>query len=87
MLAGRAAIQGDLGKLQKWADGNLRTLSKHKLEVLHLGCSSLWQWHKLGAGWLESISIEKDLRVLVDNELNTSQKCALTATKPALARE
>lgn len=84
MLAGRVAIQRDLGKLQKWAGGNLRTLSKGKRKVLHLGCSNPPQRHRLGTGWPERSCVGKDL---VDNELDMSQKCALAATKTVLAGE
>lgn len=34
MLEGRAALQGDLGSLEKWADRNLMKLSKGKVEHL-----------------------------------------------------
>ena len=37
MLEGSAAIQGDLGRLKKWADRNVTKFSKSKCKVLPMG--------------------------------------------------
>ncbi|KAK4831531.1 hypothetical protein QYF61_018133 [Mycteria americana] len=51
---GRAAIQGDLGRLGEWANRNLTKLSEVKCQVLHHGGKSLchttsWGWMGWGA--------------------------------------
>jgi len=66
-LAGCAAIQRDLDRLESWAERNLMRFNKGKCRV--------------GADLLESSSVERDLGVLVDDRLTMSQKCALTAKK------
>ncbi|KAK4817452.1 LOW QUALITY PROTEIN: hypothetical protein QYF61_015607 [Mycteria americana] len=62
---GGAAVQRDLSRLEKWADGNLMKFSKWKCKVLHLGRNN--PRHQKG--------------VLVDTKLIVSQQCALAAKK------
>ena len=79
---GRAAIQRDLNRLEKWADRNLMKLNKEKHKVLHLGRNNPMHQCVLWATQLENSFAEKDLGVLVDTRLNMSQQCALAAKEP-----
>ncbi|PKU35790.1 hypothetical protein llap_13907 [Limosa lapponica baueri] len=55
--------------------------NKEKCQVLHLGRNSPMQQYMLGALQLESSLAEKDLGVLVDDELNMGQQRALVANR------
>ena len=76
---GHAANQRDLDRLWKWADRNLLKFNKGKCKVLHLGRNNPRDQYMLGATQMESGLTEKDLGILVDTKLNTSQLCALAA--------
>ena len=52
MPEGRAAIQRDLGRLEKWTNKNLMKFNKGKWKVPHLGRNSPMQQYRLGPkGW------------------------------------
>ena len=78
---GCAAIQGDLDRLQSWAERNLMKFKMGKFRVLHLGRNNPMLQYRLRADLLESGSAERDLGVLVDDRLTMSQQCALAAKK------
>uniref|UniRef100_A0A8B9ZP01 Reverse transcriptase domain-containing protein n=1 Tax=Anas zonorhyncha TaxID=75864 RepID=A0A8B9ZP01_9AVES len=78
---GCAAIQGDLDQLERWVGRNQMRFNKSKCRVLHLGRNNPKYQYRLGDDLLERSSEEKDLGILVDDRLTTSQHCALVAKR------
>jgi len=79
-LEGRDAIQGHLGRLERWACANLMKFNKAKCKVLHGGPGNLKQKYRLDGEWIESPE-EKDLGVLVNEKLNVTRQCMFIAQK------
>ncbi|KAK4816623.1 hypothetical protein QYF61_019322 [Mycteria americana] len=80
-LMGQEALQRGLDRLEHWAIINDMKFNKSKCWTLHLGLSNARHKYKLGEEWLESSPAARDVGVLADSRLNTSQQCALAAKR------
>jgi len=72
-------IQRDLDRLQRWAHANFMKFSKAKCKALPMGRGNAKHKPRLGGEWIEGSPEEKDLGLLVDEKLNMTWWCVLTA--------
>jgi len=75
LLKDRETLQRDLDRLDLWAEANCMRFNMAKCQVLPLHRNKPMQPYRLAEEWLESCPAEKDLAVVVDSQLNMSQKC------------
>ncbi|KAJ7410578.1 rna-directed dna polymerase from mobile element jockey-like [Willisornis vidua] len=71
----------DLDRLHSWEEEKLMRFNKGKCRVLHLGKNNPKHQYSLRADLLDSSSAEKNLGVLMDDNLIVSQQCALVARR------
>ncbi|KAJ7416840.1 rna-directed dna polymerase from mobile element jockey-like [Willisornis vidua] len=80
-LEGRDAIQRELDRLERWVCANLIKFNKAKCEVLNLSQVNPKHEQSLGSEQIKSSYGEKDLGVLVDENLNMTLQFVLATQK------
>ena len=74
-------IQDDLNKLGEWSKKWFMSFNANKCKVMHLGKNNLNFKYKLFDTDLEVTSVEKDLGVLISNDLKPSKHCDTVSNK------
>lgn len=67
--------------MEHWAISNSMKFNKGKHWILYMRQNNAGHGYRLGGEWLESISVVRDLGVLVDSSLSMSQQWAAKRTK------
>jgi len=80
-LERRDVIQRNFDNLERWACANLMKFDKAKCKVLHMGWGNPKHKYSMGGEWIEGSPEDENLGVLVDEKLNMTQQCVLTAQK------
>ena len=79
---GREALQRDLDRLDHRAEVNRMRSNKTRCRVLYFGHNNPMQCYRPGDEWLDDCEEERDLRVLVDTQLNMNLQCGQLARGP-----
>ena len=77
----RDAFQDMLNRLETWSQEWQLLFNRSKCKVMHFGKDNLKQEYTMGGVALESSKQEKDLGVLIDDNLKPKAQCAKAATK------
>jgi len=75
----RLKLQGDLDKLYKWSQEWSMDFNVEKCSIMHLGFRNGHDNFKLGPNLLREIHEEKDLGVLVTDDLKVGKQCCKAA--------
>ncbi|XP_076061759.1 uncharacterized protein LOC143037434 isoform X1 [Oratosquilla oratoria] len=74
-------IQEDLDKLQQWSEKWLMKFNTSKCKVMHLGKNNSKYDYKLFGNSLTKVDSEKDLGVIISNDLKSSKQCISASEK------
>ena len=77
----RASFQTGLDNLQQWADTWQMAFNVSKCHIMHFGKTNRRYKYNLGGSQLEATEWEKDVGVVVSNDLKPSLQCAKAAAK------
>ena len=77
----REAFQDMLDKLEAWSQDWQLLFNRGKCKIMHFGKKNSRQAYTMGGHSLESSSQEKDLGILIEDNLKPSAQCAKAAAK------
>ena len=77
----RACFQAGLDNLQAWADTWQMQYNVDKCHILHVGKDNMKNEYQLGGRILEASKWEKDVGVIINDDLKPSLQCARAAAK------
>ena len=72
----RGLLQADLDKLSVWSEEWQTLFNVEKCKVMHFGRSNEKAAYKIGDSTLQVVNSEKDLGVMVQDDLKVSMQCA-----------
>ena len=68
-------MRSDLKRLYEWSNDWIMLFNTDKCKVLHFGTNNVKSEYMLGDQVLESVTMERDLGVLVQDSLKVSEQC------------
>ena len=77
----RTAFQDMLDRLETWSQEWQLLFNRSKCKVMHFGKNNTKQEYSMGGQVLESSKQEKDLGVIIDDNLKPKLQCAKAAAK------
>ena len=80
------ALQRDMERIQEWSNKWLLVFNDEKCSTMHIGKNNLKADYILNGKPLKKTEVEKDLGVLVSNDLKPSKHVAEVAAHPGSER-
>lgn len=74
-IEGCCGLQRDLDKLLAWSDKWQMQFNYSKCKVMHIGRNNRNFEYEMGGNWLDIINQERDLGVIMSNDLKSSKQC------------
>jgi len=75
------SLQDDLSKLTTWSEKWQMLFNTSKCKVMHIGTSQKKYQYYMSNQQLEDVTQEKDLGILISNNLKVSQQCQSARSK------
>ena len=74
-LDGNIAIQKDIDKLHAWSDKWEMDFNLKKCKSLHIGHNNTKFCYRMGDEWIEQATQEKDLGIVISDDLKPTKQC------------